>query len=72
MYVYVAPSFVICLTSTKIFTSKVYDLQKAKGEAEIKLEQDLPLCGDVKIEFYHSSKLSRKVCAYVNRSVFFP
>ena len=62
MYVYVAPSFVICLTSTKIFTSKVYDLQKAKGEAEIKLEQDLPLCGDVKIEFYHSSKLSRKVC----------
>ena len=50
-----AVSFVVRLTSTDtdILTSKVYELKKGDNIAEIVLHQDLPLCGDVRIEFYH-------------------
>lgn len=57
-----AVSFVVRLGNTKIHTSKVHDLRRG-GECngEIMLEQDVPLCGDIKIEFYHSSRLGKKV-----------
>jgi phosphatidylinositol-3,4,5-trisphosphate 3-phosphatase/dual-specificity protein phosphatase PTEN len=53
-------SFVVRLTSTKIFTSKVFDFKKGDPNAEIVLTQDLPLCGDVRIEFYHHKWSSQK------------
>ena len=53
-----AVSFVVLLTSTKIFTSKVYEFKKGDNVGEIVLHQDLPLCGDVRIEFYHHIKWS--------------
>ena len=56
-----AVSFVVRLTSTKIFTSKVYEFKKGDNVGEIVLHQDLPLCGDVRIEFYHHKWSSQKV-----------
>ena len=56
-----AVSFVVRLTSTKIFTSNVYELKKDDHVAEFVLHQDLPLCGDVRIEFYHHKWSSQKV-----------
>ena len=58
-----AVSFVVRLTSTKIFTSKVYEFKKGDNVGEIVLYRDLPLSGDVRIEFYHHNKWSsQKVC----------
>ena len=61
-----AVSFVVLLISTKIFTSKVYEFKKGDNVAEIVLHQDLPLCGDVRIEFYHHKRASQKVCTHMH------
>ena len=49
------------LGNTRIHTSKVYELKSGESNGEIMLSQDIPLCGDVKVEFYHSSRLGKKV-----------
>ena len=49
------------LGNTRIHTSKVYELRRGESNGEIMLAQDIPLCGDVKVEFYHSSLLGKKV-----------
>ena len=61
-----AVSFVVRLTSTKIFSSKVYEFKKGDDVAEIVFHQDLPLCGDVRIEFYHHKWSSQKVCTLMH------
>ena len=56
-----AVSFVVRLGNTKIHTSKVYDMRRGESNGEIRLDQDLPLCGDIKIEFYHHQRWGTKV-----------
>lgn len=58
-------SFVIRLGNTKIHTSKVHDLKRGESNGEIMLDQDVPLCGDIKIEFYHNYRLGKeKLCQF--------
>lgn len=56
-----AVSFVVRLGNTKIYTSKVYDMRKGESNGGIRLEQEVPLCGDIKIEFYHHQRWGTKV-----------
>ena len=56
------PSFIVRLYKTKIFTSKVYDhLRKTDALAELLLPTPVPICGDIKVEFYHNSRFGGKV-----------
>ena len=59
--VHVGPSFIIRLYKTKIFTSKVYqNISRSDTFAELSLPQPVPLCGDIKIEFFHNQRLGGK------------
>jgi len=50
------------LYKTKIFTSKVYDhLRKTDALAELLLPTLVPICGDIKIEFFHNPRFGGKV-----------
>jgi len=50
-----APFFVVRLYKTKIYTSKIYEsLRKQDTYAELSIPTPIPLCGDVKIEFFHT------------------
>ncbi len=51
---FTAPCFIVRLYKTKIYTSKVYEnIKKTDTYAELSLPTPLPLCGDIKIEFFH-------------------
>ena len=55
------PSFIIRLYKTKIFTSRVYqNISRSDTFAELSLPQPVPLCGDIKIEFFHNQRLGGK------------
>eukprot|EP00731_Ephydatia_muelleri_P025572 Em0017g655a len=47
------PFFTICLYKTMIFTSKVFEIRRGESSADLMLPQPLPLCGDIKVEFFH-------------------
>lgn len=48
------PFFIIRLYKTKIFTSKIFEnIRKGESSADLMLPQALPLCGDIKVEFFH-------------------
>lgn len=56
-----SPSFIIRLYKTKIFTSRVYqNISRSDTFAELSLPQPVPLCGDIKIEFFHNQRLGGK------------
>lgn len=54
-------SFVVRLGNTKIYSSKVSELKRGESNGEIMLDQEVPLCGDIKIEFYHHPRFGGKV-----------
>lgn len=55
-----APFFLVRLYKTKIYTSKVYqNVKRTDPFAELSLPQPLPLCGDIKIEFFHTNRLGK-------------
>eukprot|EP00731_Ephydatia_muelleri_P025570 Em0017g653a len=47
------PFFIIRLYKTKIFTSKIFEIRRGESSADLMLTQPLPLCGDIKVEFFH-------------------
>ena len=56
-----AVSFVVRLGNTKIHSSKVYELRRGESDGVMMLDQELPICGDIKIEFYHHQRFGGKV-----------
>ena len=82
-FIFTAPSFLIRLYRTKIYSSKVYEVHQkispshilssllsfslpqnirhSEPFAELMLPQPVPLCGDIKMEFYHNSWFGGKV-----------
>jgi len=55
------PSFIVRLYKTKIYTSKTYDhIRRTDPMAELLLPQPIPICGDIRIEFYHNSRFGGK------------
>lgn len=67
-----APYFTVELQKVKIYTSKVYeDIKKTNNIAEILLPQELPLCGDAKIEFYHQSRVGKQKLFSIWFNTFF-
>ena len=58
---HVGPSFIVRLYKTKIFTSRVYqNISRSDTFGELSLPQPVPLCGDIKIEFFHNQRLGGK------------
>eukprot|EP00731_Ephydatia_muelleri_P025536 Em0017g619a len=47
------PFFTICLYKTRIFTSQIFEIRRGESSADLMLPQPLPLCGDIKVEFFH-------------------
>jgi len=55
-----APMFVISKADTKIYGSKVFEnVTKDQKTIELPFSSILPLCGDIKIEFYHKEKFKK-------------
>ena len=61
MFLFSAVSFVVRLGNTKEHSSKVHELRRGASNGEIWLDQEMPLCGDIKLEFYHNPRFGRKV-----------
>jgi len=40
-------------------------IKRTDTNAELLLPQELPLCGDVKVEFFHQARFGGKVCLLV-------
>ena len=57
-----AVSFVVRLGNTTIHASKVYDMKRVKSSGQVWLDHEIPLCGDIKLEFYHNPWFGAKVC----------
>ena len=56
-----SPYFTIKIQKVKTYSSKDYDYIRRSGNiTEFLLQQQLPLSGDVTIEFYHQSRISSK------------
>jgi phosphatidylinositol-3,4,5-trisphosphate 3-phosphatase/dual-specificity protein phosphatase PTEN len=64
------PSFVVRFNNVRIYTSKVYDnLKKTDTIVDLLLPQPVPLCGDIKIEFFHNGW--KKVCRKKEKMLHF-
>ncbi|KAK2177124.1 hypothetical protein NP493_618g01077 [Ridgeia piscesae] len=57
-----SPLFVVHNLKVKVFTSPIYDTAK-KGDTTqyLELEQPVPVCGDVMVEFFNKPKMMKKV-----------
>ncbi|PSN44035.1 hypothetical protein C0J52_19611 [Blattella germanica] len=51
---------VISESSTKVFQSPVYEVKKGSPSFHIRLDQYIPLQGDIKVEFFNKPKMMRK------------
>ena len=57
-----APSFIVRLYKTKIYSSKLYEnIKRTDTFAQLSLPRPVPLCGDIKIELFHNSRFGGKV-----------
>jgi hypothetical protein len=52
---------VISESSTKVFSSPVYEVKKGSPSFHICLDQCIPLQGDIKVEFFNKPKMIRRV-----------
>lgn len=52
---------VISESSTKVFSSPVYEVKKGSPSFHIRLDQCIPLQGDIKVEFFNKPKMMRRV-----------
>ena len=57
-----APSFVVWLYKAKMYASKTYDhIRKTDTAAELVLPTPVPICGDIKVQFFHNPRFGGKV-----------
>jgi len=55
------PYFSVKVQKLKIYTSTIYDhIKRTDSTAELLLPQELPLCDDIKIEFFHQARFGGK------------
>ena len=55
------PYFTVTLQKVKVYTSKLYDhIKKAHSTAELVLPQEIAICVDVGVNFYHQSIIGKE------------
>jgi hypothetical protein len=56
--------FVIRIKNVKVYASKPLEssVSRTNQTIEMRLERAVPLCGDIKVEFYHKQPLSKVLC----------
>ncbi|XP_071440801.1 phosphatidylinositol 3,4,5-trisphosphate 3-phosphatase and dual-specificity protein phosphatase PTEN-like isoform X2 [Hetaerina americana] len=52
--------FVISESSAKVYSSMVHDVKKGAPSIHIKIDHCVPLCGDIKVEFFNKPKMKKK------------
>nr|CAD7435705.1 unnamed protein product [Timema monikensis] len=61
----VSLQLVISEASKRVFSSGVYEIKKGSPNFQIRLDQYIPIQGDIKIEFFNKPKMMiRKVCFF--------
>jgi len=60
------PSFVIYQTGVALFKSKPYEVRKSESSPTVlTLDREIPVCGDIKIDFFHHNNRFRKERMFV-------
>ena len=55
------PYFTVAVRKQKIYTSNLYDhIKRSDSTVDLLLPQELPLCGDIRIDFYHHSMIGKE------------
>ena len=55
------PYFTVRVQKLKIYTSRLYDhIRRNDSTADLLLPQELPICGDIEIDFYHQSMIGKE------------
>ncbi|XP_013773015.1 phosphatidylinositol 3,4,5-trisphosphate 3-phosphatase and dual-specificity protein phosphatase PTEN-like isoform X1 [Limulus polyphemus] len=55
-----SPYFVVYQLKVKLYTSPVIDFKKSSKFLHFEIPQSIPVCGDIKIEFYNKPKMMKK------------
>ena len=62
LYLSPGPCFSVYKEKTKLFTSPAYEgVRKCDGEVVMELPTPLALSGDIMIQFFHKSKMVKRV-----------
>ncbi|XP_047137060.1 uncharacterized protein LOC101239852 isoform X8 [Hydra vulgaris] len=54
------PSFVVFLGEFELYKSKTFEIKKSEQEYTMHLKNPLPLCGDIKVDFFHTDLFKKE------------
>lgn len=60
-----SPSFLVYQTKVVLYKSKSYEVKKNEEEFKMELSKPIPICGDIKIDFFHKDRFKKeRMCVF--------